>query len=105
MRLGGRPWQAWLAAALLVILSVADILTTNRILARGGHEANPFMAWLMAILGPQWMVAKVLATAVIAFWLVADWEHRLAKVAMAAAIGLSMLFVGWNLVMILWSSA
>jgi hypothetical protein len=34
-------------AAALIALQVADVLTTRRILALGGYEKNPAMAWVI----------------------------------------------------------
>lgn len=42
------------AIALLVFymaISIADILTTERVIRKGGREANPVMRWLMEQLG------------------------------------------------------
>ena len=53
-------------AALLVaflLLQVADVLTTQRVLATGGWEGNPAMVWTMAHFGPLWFVPKPAAMA------------------------------------------
>ena len=39
------------ALACLVLLNVLDIFTTLHILAAGGREMNPGLAWLMAKIG------------------------------------------------------
>lgn len=102
LKLFGRSWTAWLAALLLVALSVGDVLTTNYIIGTGGgHEGNPFIAWMMATIGPWWMVVKILATTGIAVWLLAKWNYRLARVAMAIAVGAHCLVVGRHLFLIL----
>jgi len=45
-----------------IILTVADIYLTNRILAKGGRELNPLMKWCMDKLGESWMMPKVIIT-------------------------------------------
>jgi hypothetical protein len=102
LRFSGRGWLAWGAAALLVILSVGDVLTTMCILAGGGREGNPFMAWLMAVLGLRFALGvKVVLTAGIAMCLVGKWEYHLARMAMTIAIGMHCLVVGRHLFYIL----
>ncbi len=44
------PRELWLRSVLVVailLLNVADVLTTQSILARGGQEMNPLSAWLI----------------------------------------------------------
>jgi len=57
--------------AVLLALQVADVLTTNRVLARGGREVNPLMALAMRRLGRLWWVPKagLVGGAVAAAWL------------------------------------
>lgn len=51
----------WGLFALLMLLQLGDILTTNKILAKaGGVELNPVEAWCMKVLGSVWWVPKVL---------------------------------------------
>lgn len=52
--------------AAVCLLNIADIYTTMRILAAGGREVNPVMAWLMGALGtvPALIGIKVLALGV-----------------------------------------
>ncbi len=96
LSLRGRGPLAWLAFALLVALAVADIVTTRRIISSGGGEGNPFVSWLMSGLGPAWMLAKVLATAGVGLWILARWDHGLAKKAMLVVIAMMSLVVGWH---------
>lgn len=98
LRFFGQSWLAWSAVILLVILSVGDVLTTMYILARDGREGNPFMAWLMAVLGLRFALGvKVFLTAGMAIYLVGKWEYPLARAAMAIAIGIHVLVVGRHL--------
>lgn len=39
-------------------ISIADILTTERVIRNGGREANPVMRWLMEHLGRGVIVIK-----------------------------------------------
>lgn len=44
------PRELWLRSMLVVailILNIADVVTTNSALARGGVELNPLSAWLI----------------------------------------------------------
>ncbi len=45
-----------------IILMVADIYLTGKILAKGGKELNPLMRWCMDKLGENWMMPKVIVT-------------------------------------------
>lgn len=43
----------------LIGASVADIVSTNRVLEDGGKEANPVVAKIMAKLGGLWFLVKM----------------------------------------------
>ena len=46
--------------ALLCVLQVLDVVSTNRFLARGtGHEANSVARWAQHTLGANWWIIKV----------------------------------------------
>ncbi len=64
------------AGALLILLQLLDIYTTQRILSRGGRELNKPLAWLMGRLGilPALLVVKVpvMAAMLWACWDVAE---------------------------------
>ena len=51
------------ALAILAALQVADIRTTRAVLARGGVEKNPVVAWLMERFGPLWWAPKLAVAA------------------------------------------
>ena len=56
-------------AALLAafgVLQIADILTTERVLARGGWEANPIGVLAMTHFGVYWPIQKLALMAVCA---------------------------------------
>jgi hypothetical protein len=48
-----------LLAVAAIVLEALDVLSTQRMLARGGHEANPIVAWFMQVLGDAWPVCKL----------------------------------------------
>ena len=58
-----------IAVSLLAIaataLQVLDVLSTYHMLARGGHEENPIVAWFMQVLGDGWPLCKLPEIAVI----------------------------------------
>lgn len=80
----------------LSVLQVGDVVTTNRVLARGGREANPIMAWVMARLGGYWWLSKV---AIILLLGVALWQMP-AYPATLILIGLNALYL-W----VIWHNA
>ena len=49
----------WISAFTVLALNIADLITTKLILARGGVEANPAVAW--AADGPIFTVLKLVA--------------------------------------------
>jgi uncharacterized protein DUF5658 len=63
--LGNAP-AALVLGAVIVVLEMLDVLTTLRVIAAGGIEANPAIAALMAWLGPAWWVPKVVLASCIA---------------------------------------
>ena len=84
-------WIAFAAAQL------ADVLTTNRFLALGIAEANPWWAWTQRRLGKWWWVPRLLLA-----WALAGglqwWAGSALPVAvMAVAIGGVAVWNGWNI--------
>ena len=53
----------------LFAAQIADVVTTNRVVASGGRELNPVMRWVMEKAGDQWAVVKVVAALAIAAYL------------------------------------
>ena len=55
------PWRDKFAlVALLAILQFGDVLTTNRVLAQGGVEANPISAYFLERFGAYWWAPKLM---------------------------------------------
>ena len=54
-----------LLAIAATVLEVVDVLSTYHMLARGGHEENPIVAWFMQVLGDAWPLCKLPEVAVI----------------------------------------
>ncbi len=45
--------------AILALLQVADVWTTNIVIGNGGRESNPALKWIMDKLGEHWWIAKL----------------------------------------------
>ena len=65
-----------------VLLQVADVLTTRQVLAAGGWEANPAVAWAMTNFGPWWPVPK-LALMIACVFVMTRWRARYVAPAVA----------------------
>lgn len=78
---------------LFILLSLADIFLTNRIIATGGSEKNPVIAFCMTRLREWWWVPKtVLSLAIVALL----WWFDL-TIPMLAACGVEAAIVAWNI--------
>jgi hypothetical protein len=64
---------AWLV--LFGVLQVVDVLTTNRVLARGGSELNPLQELARTHLGSMWWVPKAVLMLACVF-IMARWKPR-----------------------------
>lgn len=42
-----------------IMANLADIVSTNKVLRRGGRELNPVMRWAMEKFGKFWVVPKL----------------------------------------------
>jgi uncharacterized BrkB/YihY/UPF0761 family membrane protein len=42
-----------------IVLNVLDMVLTDRIIDRGGHESNPLLAWVMGRPGTNWGLFKM----------------------------------------------
>ncbi len=62
----GNAPAALVLGAVIVGLEMLDVLTTLRVMAAGGMEANPAISVLMSWLGPAWWVPKVIIASGIA---------------------------------------
>ena len=80
-----------------VALQIADVLTTQHVLAFGGFEANPFGAWAMAHCGAWWPLAKLAPMALVAVVMM-RWRPRyiVPAVALMAAVVASNAVQGGN---------
>jgi hypothetical protein len=75
---------AFLAIAATVL---ADVLRTYHMLARGGHEANPIVAWFMQVLGDAWPLCKLPEVALIGIlWAFAPRPIALIGLALMSAV-------------------
>ena len=83
------------AVSLLAIaaigLEVLDVLSTYHMLARGGQEANPIVAWFMHVLGDAWPLCKLPEIALI----VIVWAFVPRPIAV---ICLSLIVAGYSFV-------
>jgi hypothetical protein len=100
LSLRGRSLTVWLAACVIVLLALADIVTTNYILGHGGHEINPLMAGLMKMTGPMWMVIKLAVTVGLTLWIVARYD-RYGKIAFIIALSIQGAIVLCNTIQII----
>jgi hypothetical protein len=64
---------AWLV--LFGILQVVDVLTTQRVLARGGWEGNPLQELAQTHLGSMWWAPKLVFMSYCVF-VMARWKPR-----------------------------
>jgi Domain of unknown function (DUF5658) len=73
---------------------VVDVLSTYHMLARGGHEVNPIVAWFMQVLGDAWPLGKLPEVAVIVMlWALAP--RTIALICLGLMIA-SYSFVVWQ---------
>ena len=82
-----------LLVILIGILQIGDVLTTEKILGKGGTELNPIMNWLFTKFGMH-NVLVTKAVLIISLAIVAD------AVAPVALIPIAVIYigvVGWNL--------
>jgi hypothetical protein len=49
----------FLLAIAATVLEAIDVLSTYHVLARGGDELNPIVAWFMQVLGDAWPLCKL----------------------------------------------
>ncbi|MCG8544241.1 MAG: DUF5658 family protein [Alphaproteobacteria bacterium] len=52
---------------LIVLLGIVDVVSTNMVLAAGGVELNPIVAWIMEQLDHWWHLPKLLVHVVAGF--------------------------------------
>ena len=83
-----------------VVLQVADVLTTQHVLAAGGFEANPLVAWAIEHRGAWWPLIKLAPMALVAV-VMTRWRPRYIApaVALMAAMVASNAVQGNNTVL------
>lgn len=82
-------------ASITVLLAVADILLTNRILAAGGKELNPVMRWCMDRCGKYWWAPKMVLTCLVVLVLLRSGGGHWLPLTVACAIQAGI--VAWNI--------
>lgn len=87
--------QRWLLFVALVVLNVADVITTAMVLARGGVETNPFIE---PIIDDMTMVSllKGAVLGIVGVLLVRCRDSRIAEVSLTLTTGWYLAVVGWN---------
>lgn len=95
---------AWILASLTILLSIADVVTTECIIRfLGGSEGQPLIAWLMKNLGIWWIVPKLLANFAITVILLFSWKYKLAKVGMIIYVAIySFVITYHSVIMVKW---
>lgn len=94
--------ETWLVVGVLV-LSVLDMVFTILHLNDGGHEANPIMAWMLALGGqPLFVAVKLLSTAVGLFVLLVHVRFRKVKGLLGLAFVLYLGIFVFHLVLMHW---
>ena len=83
--------------AILGVAQVADLLTTNAFLARGGIEANPVMAYAQHAMGAGWAIPK-LAIALAIIWVFNKAHTRRHMAIVIPAVALAAGAPIWNVV-------
>lgn len=78
-----------LALLIVVLFIVTDAFSTLHIIAKGGGEANPIMAWMLER-GTEWFLTVKIATALCGFVLLA--VHRFFPVARTLAVMLLLCY-------------
>lgn len=81
----------WVAFALA---QIADIITTRKVLAQGGRELNPVIAFFMDKFGKNWWVAKMLIGIAAAAYL--SWAGYLWGVAVLSGLTALVALNNWR---------
>jgi hypothetical protein len=84
-------------AAALVVLNLADVLTTRVVLASGGIEANPLMVGLMQGLAAPLLLKTAVAGVAGLLLLCCPPASRRSERATATVVGIYLAVVVWNL--------
>jgi hypothetical protein len=73
-------------SVLIVLLGVLDVISTNLVIAAGGSELNPIVAWLMESLDTMWYVPKMALHIVAGLLVYHVLQSRLAATCAVALI-------------------
>lgn len=84
-------------AVALIVLNLADVLTTRAVLASGGIEANPLMVGLMQGLAAPLLLKTAVAGVAGLLLLCCPPASRRAERATATVVGIYLAVVVWNL--------
>ena len=87
--------QRWLLFVALIVLNVADVISTELVLARGGVETNPF---IQPIVDDMMTVSllKGLVLAIVGVLLLRCRDSRIVDLALTITTGWYIAVVGWN---------
>lgn len=88
--------QRWLLFAALVVLNVADVITTELVLARGGIETNPFIEPIVDDMVTVSLL-KGMVLAIVGLLLLRCRDSRVVELALTLTTGWYIAVVGWNL--------
>ena len=58
-RTNGTNRMGAICGALIVLLGILDVISTNLVIAAGGSELNPIVLWIMESLDHLWYVPKL----------------------------------------------
>jgi hypothetical protein len=83
-------------ATCVVLLNVADVISTKAVLARGGIEGNPVMADLMTGFAAP-LGLKMIAGVVGLLLMMCPPESRFAERAVTTVVGIYTAVVVWNM--------
>jgi hypothetical protein len=81
--------------ATLVIAQIADLMTTNAFLHRGGTEANPVMAWVQHEMGSAWAIPK-LGISLLILWMFSKAHTKRQMTIVTVAVTLASFAPLWN---------
>ena len=77
-----RPRLRSALIAAFILLNALDCVSTDKVLAHGGMEANPIEALSQASLGPAWWLPK-LALVMVCAHVMRRWRPRYVSIAVA----------------------
>ncbi len=96
------PWITLALVSLLMLLQVLDVVSTNRVLSRGGREFNPIIVWIMQRMGRAWWMPKLAVASVPSGFAVAYANPRIDAVLAGIALAYTVVvannfFAAWQL--------